>query len=263
MTENKSYGNVSHTLDILLHFKDHEECTLNSLTESLGLRKSYVVKLLDNLREKGFIDRDPESGKYRLGLRCLELGAAYEKRLDIRKVARPYLIELSTDINELVHLGILDSNIVVLLDRYINESSGLRLQFHLSITSPPYSTGLGKILLAYSYPRLVDNYLDSEKFKAYSPHTTVNPNMIRLELEQIRQRGYYLSYETFESGISCIAAPIFTRHGKISAAVSICAPTVRIMGNEQQFKEKLLKVTSEISLKLGAQGMATTSYNSI
>lgn len=253
VTENKrpSYGNVSHSLDILLFFREHEECSLGELAEMLDLRKSYLLKLLDNLKEKGFLSLDTTTGKYRLGLSCLELGNAYEQRLDIRKVSHPELVQLSSKTNELVHLGVMDSNIVVLLERIMNQESGLRLQFHLSLTSPPYSTGLGKVLLAYSDPEVVENYLSTKELIPYSPHTTIEPNMIRVELEQIRNKGYYLSFETFESGISCLAAPIFSRHGKIAAAVSICAPTVRIMSKEKELVKHLLETTSNISNILG------------
>lgn len=253
LTENKrvSYGNVSHALDILLFFKEHEECSLGKMAEILNLKKSYLSKLLDPLKEKGFIAQDAGTGNYRLGLSCLELGTAFEKRLDIRKVTHPYLVELSSVTNELVHLGVLDSNIVVLLERIMNQESGLRLQFHLSLTSPPHSTGLGKVLLAYSNQKMVENYLSTAKLEPFSPHTTVNPDMIRKELEQIRLKGYYLSFETFESGVSCIAAPVFSSQGTIAAAISICAPTTRIMSKEKILVKHLLETTSKISGKLG------------
>lgn len=253
MTDNKrvSYGNVSHALNILLFFREHEECSLGELAEILDLRKSYLLKLLDNLKEKEFITLDTNTGKYRLGLSCLELGNAYEERLDIRKVSHQDLVQLSSATNELVHLGVMDSNIVVLLERIMNQESGLRLQFHLSLTSPPYTTGLGKVLLAYSNQEMVENYLSTANLKPYSPHTTVEPNIIRAELEQIRHKGYYLSFETFESGVSCVAAPVFSRQGKIAAAISICAPTVRIMSNEKEYVKHLLDTTSKVSCKLG------------
>ncbi|EKN71649.1 IclR family transcriptional regulator [Neobacillus bataviensis LMG 21833] len=253
MSESKrtSYGNVSHALDILLFFREHEDCSLGEMAEMLEMKKSYLSKLLHDMEEKGFISQDTSTGKYQLGLSCLEVGNAYEKRLDIRKVAHPHLIKLSSATNELVHLGVLDSNIVVLLDRIMNQGSGLRLQFHLSLTSPPYATGLGKVLLAYSDPKMVDDYLSTAKLEPHSPHTTVDPNMILAELEQIRLKGYYLSFETFESGISCVAAPVFSRHGKIAAAISICAPSIRIMSKQKELVNHLLENTSEISSKLG------------
>ncbi|WP_017728904.1 IclR family transcriptional regulator [Halalkalibacterium ligniniphilum] len=253
MTEKKrtSYGNVSHALDILLFFRVHEECTLAEMAEGLKVRKSYLLKLLDDLKEKGFIVQEPSTGMYRLGLSCLELGNAFEKRLDIRKVTRPYLIELSANTNELVHLGVMDSNVVVLLDRFMEQESGLRLQFHLSLTSPPYSTALGKVLMAYSDQKMVENYLATANFESYSPHTTIDPDEIRSQLELIRQNGYFISFETFESGVSCIAAPVFASNGKIAAAVSICAPTLRIKEKEVQLRESLLETTSEISRNLG------------
>ncbi|GAX88572.1 IclR family transcriptional regulator [Effusibacillus lacus] len=246
-----SYGNVAHALDVLLTFKHRDEYTLAEISENLKIRKSYLLKLLETLKEKEFIVQDSTTGKYQLGLACLELGNAFEQRLDIRKVTHPHLVELANKTNELVHLGVLDSNVVVLLERIMGEDSSLRLQFHLSLTSPPYSTALGKVLLAFSEEKRVEQYLSTAKLEPYTPHTTVDPNILKLELAQIRQKGYYLSFETFESGISCIAAPVFARNGKIAAAISICAPTIRIMAKERELVQHVLETTGNVSKKLG------------
>lgn len=246
-----SYGNVAHALDTLLAFKTKSEFTLAEMSEFLGIRKSYLLKILENLKEKRFIVQNPETGKYELGLTCLELGNAFEKRLDIRKVAFPLLVELSKDTNELVHLGMMDSNVVVLLERIMANESNLRLQFHLSLTSPLYSTALGKVLLAFSEEAKVEQYLSTTKLEPYTIHTTIDPDIFRLELAKIRKNGYYLSYETFESGISCLAAPVFSNHGLIKAAISICAPTVRIRSNEKELVKNLLETASKVSSRLG------------
>ncbi|MFB4166245.1 IclR family transcriptional regulator [Alteribacillus sp. JSM 102045] len=250
-TQNRSYGNVAHALDVLLLFRKHDELTLGEIAELLDVRKSYLSKLLDTLQEKEFLSKDTQTGTYSLGLSCLELRSSFEKRMDVRKITRPYLEKLASNTKELVHLGVLDSNVVVLLDRITGNDSGLRLQFHLSLTSPPYSTALGKVLLAYSNPDFVDKYLSNEKLQSFTPHTTVDPDMLQLELSKIREKGFYLSYETFESGVSCLGAPIFGKDGNISAAISICAPTVRIMSNEQDYIEKLGEATYQVSRNLG------------
>ncbi|PZE20259.1 IclR family transcriptional regulator [Paenibacillus xerothermodurans] len=246
-----SYGNVAHALDILLAFKHKGEFSLLELSEFLGISKSYLLKLLDGLKEKRFITQHAETGNYQLGLSCLELGNAFEQQLDIRKVAHPSLVELSKLTNELVHFGVLDGNVVVLLDRVVANDSILRLQFHLSLTSPPYSTALGKVLLAFTNEAKVEQYLATTTLEPYTSHTTVDPDIFRLELAQIRNKGYYLSYETFESGISCISAPVFGKNGAIAAAISICAPTIRVVSKEQELLKYLLAATAEVSEKLG------------
>ncbi|ALS21415.1 MULTISPECIES: IclR family transcriptional regulator [Paenibacillus] len=258
-TAKSSYGNVAHALDILLAFKDKSELSLVEMSELLKIRKSYLLKILDGLKEKQFITQDSSTGNYQLGLACLELGYAFEKRLDIRKVTHPSLVELAKVTNELVHLGVLDANVVVLLDRVVSNDSSLRLQFHLSLTSPPYSTALGKVLLAFSDEAKVEHYLSTTKLEPYTSHTTVDPNIFRLELAQIRKLGYYLSYETFENGISCLSAPVFSRNGSIAAAISICAPTIRIMSKEKELVKHLLETTSKVSAKLGYAPMEVTS----
>ncbi len=222
------------------------------MAEKLDLRKSYLLKLLVDLKERKFIDQDPETGKYRLGLSCLELGTAFEDRLDIRRIARPFLEELSAETNELVHLGVLDSDVVVLLERIMDQEVGLglHLKFHLSLTSPPHTTALGNVLLAFNESRFAEQYIQ-KKLKAFTPYTVVEPDKIRAELQMAREQGYYLAYETFESGISGLGAPIFSKNGKVIAAMSICAPTVRIIEQKERFKQLLLEQAFKVSEQLG------------
>lgn len=252
LAENKrsSYGNVAHALNVLLLFKTESELTLAEMAEKLQLRKSYLLKLLKDLKENKFIDQDVETGKYRLGLTCLELGEAFERRLDIRRIARPYLEELSKETNELVHLAVLDTDVVVLLERVNYQENGLYLKFHLSLTSPPHTTALGNTLMAFSDRRISENYLKKE-LKAFSPHTITDPDRLREKWEEARKRGYYLDYESFESGISGIGAPIFSSKGKVVAAMSICAPTVRMIERKETFKRLLLEKSLKVSKQLG------------
>jgi IclR family KDG regulon transcriptional repressor len=249
--QNKTYGNVHNCLNVLLLFLKAEEMTLAELSKASGLNKSYLLKLLYTLKEADFLAQDEQTGRYRLGISCFRLGIAYEERLEIRKIVRPHLEHLSRLTNELVHLGVSNSGLVVLLERINKREPSMNLQFHLSLTSPLYTTGLGKVLLAFSEQDVIEDYLSNHELKPYTPHTVVDPEMLRAQLNQIREQGYCLSYETFESGVSCIAAPIFSKTGAIAAAVSVCAPTIRIMAKEEEIRKQVINTSQKISEDLG------------
>lgn len=51
---------------------------------------------------------------------------------------------------------------------------------------------------------------------------------MRLELNEIRKNGYAVDNEEYESGISCVAVPVFDKSGNIISAISLTGPVFRI-----------------------------------
>jgi DNA-binding IclR family transcriptional regulator len=65
---------VTHALSLLEAFEGEEELGVTDLARRLGLHKNNVFRLLATLLEKGYIEQDSDTERYRLGVRCLEIG---------------------------------------------------------------------------------------------------------------------------------------------------------------------------------------------
>ena len=70
---------------------DGGELGTNEIARRTGINASTVSRLLATLAAARFVEHVPETGRYRLSLRLVELGNAVLGRLDLRELARPHL----------------------------------------------------------------------------------------------------------------------------------------------------------------------------
>ena len=86
-----SIQTVSNALRVLEVFYEEHEIGVSELSRLLNLHKNNVFRLLATLEESGYIEQSEQSERYRLGVRCLELGRAYLRANSLLHCARPIL----------------------------------------------------------------------------------------------------------------------------------------------------------------------------
>src|SRR5918999_4247178 len=77
----------------------------NEIARRSGINPSTVSRLLATLAHAGYVQHVGDSGRYRLGLRLLELGNRVADRLDLGGAARPHLEALADETGETVTLS--------------------------------------------------------------------------------------------------------------------------------------------------------------
>src|SRR5665648_917719 len=132
--------------DILLQHGSSMHMT--KISEKLGLYPSTVHRILDTLKHWGYVEQDPKTQEYQLGLKLLELGMAKLHQMDLVKEATPYLKELVKLCNETVHLGVREEGEVLYLAKE-ESSQTIRMISYVGKRAPLHCTALGKVLLAY------------------------------------------------------------------------------------------------------------------
>ncbi|MEW5953204.1 MAG: IclR family transcriptional regulator [Bacillota bacterium] len=225
--------------------------SLTVLSNKLGLNISTVHRLLNTLIVAGFVEQEPNQGRYRLGLKAFEVGNAALYNLDIRSIAKPYLKELVDKCNETANLSILDRGDVVYIDQV--ESSNIVKMFAKPGTrGPSYCTGSGKVMLAFLTPHELDKTMREIKFFKHTENTITDPRQLKKELEKIHQQGYSVDQGELEEGVQCVAAPIRNHEGKCIAAVSISGPASRITGfSLAELIRIVTHAANRVSLQLG------------
>jgi IclR family KDG regulon transcriptional repressor len=219
---------VDRALSILESFTlDHQERGVTEISKSLSLNKSTVYGLLATLERRNYVEKNAENGKYRLGLKLLDLGTIKRESLELVIVATPFLQDLVDRFQETVHLAIYDAGEVVYVDKKESRNALMNINSYVGKRNPVYCTGVGKCLLAYQPTAEVERII-AKGFRAYTPSTITDPARFREELDLIRQGGYAFDREEFERGLVCVAAPVRNHHGQVIASVSISAPTIRI-----------------------------------
>lgn len=200
---------------------------VSELARRLDLGKSTVHRLLTTLAAEGLIEQDRASGGYRLGLVVFELGEAVRVHLDLHAAAGPVLASLRDQTRESSQVGVLDGHEVVYVDR-LESSQSLRLFTETGRRVPVHCTSSGKVLLAHLPEPGLSAVLERAPFTALTPHTVTEPATLRAELAAVRRRGWAEAVDEREVGLASVAAPVRDVTGRVVAAISIGAPTVRL-----------------------------------
>ena len=223
------------------------------LSKVVKIHVSTVYRLLSTLMKRGFVDQNPETEKYRLGIRLFELGIVRVRQLDYRNVALPRLRALRDEFEETVFLGMLRGNEVLIIDSF-SQPRGIVFGSQIGAGEPLYCTGIGKALLANLRPEQRDTLLKELKLQRFTPKTLTSRSELRRELELIRTRGYSIDDEEIVSGVKCVAAPVLGGNGYAVAAFSVAGPADRVAGRIRQIAARVTEVSREISRELQSAG---------
>ena len=199
---------------------------MTGIAEKLEMNKSAVHRHLATLERKRFVQRDPVTGVYQLGVRLLQMAYLVLGQSDLRRVAAPFLRDLRDQYRETVNLAVLDGTDMVYLD-VVESPQRVKLAATVGQRLPAYSTASGKAVLALAPDSIVQRTLDAG-IPISTEHTLRTPEAFLSDLRQTRERGFALAVQEFEEGINAVAAPIQGQGKELLAAVSIAGPSFRL-----------------------------------
>jgi IclR family KDG regulon transcriptional repressor len=242
---------VGRAFAILEQFsQDERELGVTVIAQRVGLHKSTCFGLLYTLQEMGYIQQNPETGRYSLGLKIFELGQAYLEGQDLRQLANPYLRRLVEQTQETVHLVVLEGHRAVYIDK-VEGTHAMTISSRIGQRAKMHCTGVGKALLAHMYENDI-SFVLSHELEKFTDNTIIDPENLREHLSGIRRAGYAIDDEEIEIGLRCVAAPIFNSHNQAFAAISMSGPSGRITRERLGELSKLVCGTArEISRQLG------------
>lgn len=218
---------VERALDILMCFSiQTPELSMTQISAKVGIHKSTVHRFLATLEQMRFVQRDPNTGVYRPGIRMLQMAYLTLEHNDLRHLAFPFLRRLCEKYRENVNLSILDDADVVYVD-VIESPQRVKLAAAVGQRLPAFSTASGKAILAYLPDDTVKNIL----FKGMPHYTQFTLKTEREFLDNIHQaceKGYAFSEQEFEEGINAVAAAILDRNNRPIASISVAGPAFRL-----------------------------------
>jgi IclR family KDG regulon transcriptional repressor len=224
----KKIGSIQRAFDILDLFSSQSaELGTSEIARALGLHKSTTASLVYTLEANGFLSQNPETRKYRLGLKLVERAFAMLDQVEVRQVAYPCLRELRDRWNETVNLAIMDGSDIVYVERMLG-TKALGMRSEVGRRAPAHSTALGKAILACFPLARVQAFISQYGLPVMTPQTITDPDKFLAELEKTRDQGYAVDDEENEVGGRCVAVSVFDHTGQPVAAVSVSAPTARL-----------------------------------
>lgn len=253
--EENAVQSVDRAMDLLeaLAFAS-EPIRLTDLAAQLGLHKSTVHRLAATLERRGYVEQDPQTGRYRMGLRLVEVGGAALSTLSVAKVGRPIMERLARQVGETVNIAVLQGTEVLYVDKVETDQSLIRMSVQIGKRSPVYCTAVGKVILAHN-PELVPACLQGLQMRRLTPHTITTPEQFYEHLRHVANVSYAMDDEEHELGLRCVAVPVRDYMGRVVAALSVSGTTVRINRDRlTQLIPLLQGAGREISARMGYRG---------
>ncbi len=233
-------------LDILA---DGGELGTNEIARRSGMTPSTVSRQLGTLAAAELVERIPANGRYRLGIRLVQLANAVLSRLDVREVARPHLVSLVDATGETATLSVPGEGAAITVD-FVSGAHQIQPVSRLGRPSIAHATSAGKVMLAFAPRELPEGPL-----RAYTPRTITDSDALADELDQVRERGYATATGERERGLSAIAAPIRSARDELEGIVALQGPSARFDEASVDAAVPLLLERAEaISRELGWSG---------
>lgn len=220
-----------------------------ALAQQLGMGKATASRLLRTLESAGYAHSNGRGG-YLLTEKMYGLVSESHISLDLRRVARSALESLRDATGETVHLGIVDDQRIVVIDRF-ESTHPVRLETPIGHTCPLHCTGLGKAALAFlpeeqrlTLVHAID-YLGGSRFA----HT--DAASLLADLDDVRKRGFAIDDRESAEHAYCVAAPVILPAGDLRAVISISGPDYRLSQNTDELGDRCRAVANEIAAAIG------------
>jgi DNA-binding IclR family transcriptional regulator len=201
---------------------------VRAVAQQLDIPLGSAHRILMDLAGESIVERSA-AGEWELSYRLLEIVGAQLERVQLPRLARPVLEQLASDTRETTFLAVPSRDEIVYLDK-VQTDLQLQLNVELGTRRPMHCTGLGKAILAYLPEAQQEQLLAASPLRAFTPHTIVDPMLLRLDLERTRQRGYAIDREEIILGVHCVAVPILNHAGRAVGAISVAGTTPKTDG---------------------------------
>lgn len=198
------------------------EIGVREIARRLDLSPTIVQRMVTSLARRGYVDRDAETARYRLGHRALALGA--------HSGATDYAMSARRELERLAHEHTLNGFVAVLQGGRAVYLMAVQAEAPLAIKVAPgsemplHSTAAGKVLLAAQSDPEARKLLGAGRLAAITPHTVTDPAAVVTGLAKVRKQGFATVSEENIRGVLSVGAPIRDRDGKVLAALSVAFP---------------------------------------
>jgi IclR family pca regulon transcriptional regulator len=237
---------------------ESDELTLSQIATKADLDPGTTYRMLNTLVDLGYVSRIPESKRFSLTLKILNLGFHAIAHTDLRSLVRPVLRGLVSETSEAASFAVLQGADVLYLERVRAGITRLGVDIRIGTTVPACQTAIGQSILAFLPEHEVSRIEGLCSSTSFTSKTLSRP--LSEVLEQIRKDGYILTDSLFAEGLRVLAVPVLDIDGYPVGAISIAAPAVRC--TTEELERRALAVTMAAAKNIGRALQASGSVNS-
>ncbi|HST40946.1 MAG TPA: IclR family transcriptional regulator [Conexibacter sp.] len=246
---------VERVADILDTLQQSESgASLVRLAEVTGLPKSSVFRYVATLEARGYVERDPLTGDFVLGVAL----PSHRRHFDLLIArARPLLERLRDRFGETVNFAVLDDDRVRYLE-IVESPKAMRLAARRGERDFVHSTAVGRAIAANLPEREVRRIVSSAGMPALTPRTITSIEELLARLEEVRADGYAIDDEENEEGARCVAVAL--PGARMPAGISVSAPAVRLSREEaRRVAAELVDDVSFLGRRIGGPPAASAA----
>lgn len=256
MNKVHSIKSLNKAFDILDTFLVNSgDLSLTEIAKITGINRPTATRIVSNLVQRGYLKQREKRGKYSLGLVFLNFSGVVKRDLKLRDIAEPYLLNLSTRVDETIIIGYGNGVEGIFTETFHTQSQRNRVLKIIpdeGANLPLHCTCLGKIFLADLSESEVKKYFGQKLFQRYTGNTVMDIEKLRSELNTIKQNGIAFDNEEYAQGVLGVGAGIRNNEGNLVGAIAMLAPSARLSFEKIKTFAPIIKTcATEISAELG------------
>ncbi len=220
-------GTVDRALRLLRHFSVQEpELRLSELARRAGYDKTTTLRCLNALARNGFVERQPETGKYRLGIAPVSLARIREQSFPLQRMLQPVLDRLSEAHRETTHASLLCAGSLVNV-AVSDPRRAARVFVDPSTPLPMHATASGQAVLAFVAPERRSALGLGGRLERFTEYTTVDSAELESRLERVAATGCSVADRSFDREVVGVGAPLIGKSGEAVGAIAVAAFAAR------------------------------------
>src|SRR5215210_698927 len=193
-----SVQSVDRAISVLDLLSRQGRSGVTEVANEISIHKSTAYRLLTTLKDRGLVEQDAASEKYRLGFGLVLLASTVTADLDVLRCARPVCERLSERTQETVTVAVLEDDDAVVIHQTVSKSSALSVDWTGRHT-PIHATAAGQIFLSHM-PEDQRHRFFRGPLERFTENTILDPATLQERARETREKGYAYTVEELEIG---------------------------------------------------------------
>ncbi len=250
-TAQNTIKSLDRAMEVFEYLSEAQGKTLTTLSEEMRQSPATVYRILVTLEGRGLVEFDHDEQVWHIGPRAFVIGSRFLRRTSLVDRARPVMRKLMEATGETANLGVEKEGSVLFLSQ-VETHASIRAFFPPGTLSPMHASGIGKALLAHMDEDRLDRLLATVELQAFTDRSITDPEALKEDLAVIRAQGFSVDDEEKNSGMRCIAAPVFDINREAVAGISVSGPTSRVSKAEiDRLSRPVIEAAYQLTLAIG------------
>ncbi|WP_170400281.1 HTH-type transcriptional regulator BhcR [Ruegeria arenilitoris] len=250
-TAQNTIKSLDRAMEVFEYLSETRGKALTALSDELKQSPATVYRILITLEGRGLVEFDHNEQVWHIGPRAFVIGSRFLRQTSLVDRARPIMRKLMESTGETANLGVEKEGSVLFLSQ-VETHASIRAFFPPGTLSPMHASGIGKALLAHMDEDRLDRLLATVELQAFTSRSITDPGALKEDLASIRARGFSFDDEEKNSGMRCIAAPVFDINKEAIAGISVSGPTSRVSEAEiERLSHLVMEAAHLLTLAIG------------